>query len=79
MHLTDQFYRYEGGIFEQSVLFTGLSHEVSVVGWGQEEGVEFWIVRNSWGTQWGEDGFARVRMHERNLGIETSCYWAVVE
>lgn len=79
IHANKQLDEYEGGIFEQFVLFPLMNHEVAVVGWGVDEdsGLEYWIVRNSWGTAWGEDGYARIRMHKNNLGLETDCNWAV--
>lgn len=35
-------------------------HAVSVVGWGKSQGNPYWIVRHSWGSTWGENGYARV-------------------
>jgi len=55
-----------------------INHEISVVGFGKtDEGEEFWIGRNSWGTYWGEYGFFRIKMHEDNLGIERNCVAAM--
>lgn len=33
-----------------------MDHDVEVVGWGEEDGVPYWIVRNSWGSYWGQVG-----------------------
>lgn len=74
---TSKLEQYTGGIFSEFKLIVMLNHELSIVGWGVEDGVEYWHVRNSWGTYWGENGFARIMMHKDNLGIESDCSWAV--
>ena len=77
MHVSQEFVRYRGGIFKQFTPFSWLlDHEVSLLGWGEEGGEEFWIGRNSWGTWWGEQGLFRIAMHRHNLGIELECTWA---
>jgi len=68
---------YTGGIFSQFLLLPQINHEVSVVGWGVENNEEYWIVRNSWGTYWGEWGFFRIKMYVDNNGIETDCDYGV--
>lgn len=59
MDVTPEFEAYTGGIFSQWTFFPLINHEISIIGWGVENGTEFWIGRNSWGTYWGYvfDGF----------------------
>jgi len=67
---------YTGGIFEDTTGDLDIVHDVSVVGWGEENGVKYWTVRNSWGTHFGESGFFRVVRGTNNIAIETDCAWA---
>ena len=77
---TPELEAYTGGVFSQKKLLTMANHEVSITGWGVDEtGTEYWHVRNSWGTYWGEGGFFRIKMHSDNLGIEKECDWGVPE
>lgn len=66
---------YKGGIAKNFFSLT-TDHVISVVGWGQDdkEGL-YWIVRNSWGQYWGENGFVRVK--SGSFALERSCAWAV--
>lgn len=74
---TDKFMNYTGGIYQEFLLKPELNHAVSVVGWGNANGIPYWIGRNSWGTYWGEWGYFRILMGGLNLGIETDCSWAI--
>ena len=36
-------------------------HAIKAVGWGTEDGTDYWIMANSWGTKWGEKGFFKIK------------------
>ncbi len=49
------------GIYEHKKGYYMGGHAVKVVGWGIFNGTKYWHVANSWGTDWGEDGFFRIK------------------
>lgn len=67
---------YAGGVFTKKG--KSVDHVVSVTGWGVENGVEYWHVRNSWGEYWGEMGYIRVEKGNNALKLEEQCAWAEV-
>lgn len=75
--VTDEFEAYTGGIFDDKTNQTDVDHAISVVGWGEEKNTKFWVVRNSWGSFWGEDGWFRIVRGVNNLGIEGECAYGV--
>eukprot|EP00827_Trimyema_finlayi_P002942 TRINITY_DN261_c0_g1_i14.p1 TRINITY_DN261_c0_g1~~TRINITY_DN261_c0_g1_i14.p1 ORF type:complete len:711 (-),score=357.79 TRINITY_DN261_c0_g1_i14:19-2013(-) len=58
---------------------TALNHEISIIGWGVEGNTKYWLVRNSWGTYWGDQGFAKIVRGVNNIGIESDCTAGIVK
>eukprot|EP00741_Cyanophora_paradoxa_P013976 tig00020723_g13492.t1 len=74
--------RYAGGVYSEPGDYDPpqFNHQVAVSGWGVDErGREHWIVRNSWGTFWGEEGWFRIQMGGDNLGIEKYCTYGTID
>lgn len=61
------FQLYTSGIYEEPACSSStLDHAVGLVGYGSENGKDFWIVRNSWSETWGEKGYVRIRRNFNN-------------
>jgi len=55
---------YQSGVFDSCDKDAILSHAVLAKGYGSDEGKKYWLIQNSWGSGWGEQGHIRMLMHE---------------
>jgi len=63
------FQEYKGGIFAGCPSNSKTDHAVTVVGYGNENGQDYWLIKNSWGQDWGENGFIRLKRGVGMCGI----------
>ncbi len=65
------FHQYSSGIISGTACGTSLDHAVTAVGYGTDEatGLDYYLVRNSWGTSWGEGGYFRVAREGDGYGV----------
>lgn len=75
---------YSGGIYSsvahgQRAEWEPVDHAVLLVGYGSEDGRKYWLLQNSWGHDWGEDGFMRMARGIDESGIESIAEAADVE
>jgi len=77
------FQHYKSGVLSQDSCGNRVDHAVLVVGYGvTENGIAYWLVKNSWGARWGEAGYLRIQRgvpKEGECGIKTEPSYPIVQ
>ncbi|KAL0811802.1 hypothetical protein ABMA28_009230 [Loxostege sticticalis] len=79
LRANDNMFSYSSGVF-YDITCEGkpVDHAVAVVGYGERDGTPYWIVRNSWGENWGQDGYFLMSALNNNCYILDSPYYPIV-
>lgn len=66
---------YDSGIFDDCRQDAVIDHAVLLIGFGYEQKTrtKYWLIRNSWGPHWGEDGHIRLTRHDQDQGFAGWC------
>lgn len=75
---TTQHSYYNGGILDVPDCGNQPTHAALLIGYGTENGKDFWILKNSWGAAWGERGFIRIRRGVNMCGIADWASYPIV-
>jgi len=79
LQATQEFSQYKSGVFIAPAPVPGnqIDHAVTLIGYGTDSGVDYWIVQNSWGNTWGDGGFIKIRRGTNEVNSEVSGFFAI--
>lgn len=68
------FQYYKSGIIDIQLNNSNLNHAVLLIGYGFDDAGMYWIIQNSWGTSWGENGYCKIRVQKGDGILLTNVY-----
>lgn len=74
----DTFRFYESGVFDDTCSDEVLDHAMLLIGSGTDQGKPYWIIKNSWGAAWGEEGYIRIIAGVNECGISDAATYVTV-
>jgi len=68
------FYNYKSGVYQHVTGDLEGGHAVKIIGWGHDDAsnLDYWLIANSWGTGWGEQGFFQIK--QGDCGVDSNAY-----
>lgn len=72
---------YKKGVYSSTTCGStpmDVNHAVLAVGYGVEDGVPYWLIKNSWGGDWGENGYFKMEMGKNMCGVATCASYPIV-
>jgi cathepsin H len=82
LYVSKDLINYKSGIYTDSLGLCGNywnNHAVLLVGYGTENGIDYWIVKNSWSADWGESGYFRIQRGKNLCGIANDASYVVLQ
>lgn len=79
LFVTTRWKLYKSGVWYDKKCADVANHSMLLVGYGRENGRDYWLIKNSWGKDWGEKGYIKIarNIHENYCGITSESLYIV--
>ncbi|KAJ8926213.1 hypothetical protein NQ314_021433 [Rhamnusium bicolor] len=67
----EDFLSYKSGVYQHIIGEELGGHAIKILGWGIEDNIPYWLVANSWNSEWGENGYFKILRGQNHVGIES--------